>query len=97
MLQEIRDLGGRKTEVLSEIAELEPYKRFIIRSKTGPSWLGTWLFEPENGGTRLRWTGEMKMKGHSRLLEPMIGRQMHTAIEQQFARLPYLIESEIPG
>jgi len=34
--REIRDLGGRKTEVFSEIAELEVNKRFIIRSKTGP-------------------------------------------------------------
>ena len=45
--RELRDLGGRKTEVLSEIAELEPNRRFVIRSKTGPEWLGIWLFEPE--------------------------------------------------
>jgi Polyketide cyclase / dehydrase and lipid transport len=32
--RELRDLGGRKTEVLSEIAELEPNRRFVIRSKT---------------------------------------------------------------
>jgi hypothetical protein len=52
--RELRDLGGRKTEVLSEVAELEPNRYFIIRSKTGPEWLGTWRFEPEGSGTRLR-------------------------------------------
>ena len=34
--RELRDLGGRKTEVLSEITELEPNRRFVIHSKTGP-------------------------------------------------------------
>ena len=95
-LRELRDLGGRKTEVLSEIAELDSNRRFIIRSKTGPGWLGTWSFEPEGAGTRLRWTGQLTMKGFARLFEPLIGRQMRTQIEQQFANLPRLIEDEIP-
>jgi hypothetical protein len=94
--RELRDLGGRKTEVLSEVAELEVNKRFVIRSKTGPGWLGTWLFEPEGTGTRLRWTGQMSMKGFARLLEPFIGKQMRPQIERQFSQLPGLIEREIP-
>ena len=44
--RELRDVGGRKTEVLSEGSELEPNRRFVIRSKTGPGWLGAWMFEP---------------------------------------------------
>ena len=94
-IRELRDLAGRKTEVLSEIAALEPNRRFVIRSKTGPGWLGTWLFEPEGPGTRLRWTGQLTMKGFARLLEPLIGRQMEAQISGQFARLPQLIEGEI--
>jgi ligand-binding SRPBCC domain-containing protein len=94
--RELRDLGGRKTEVLSEIAELEPNRRFVIRSKTGPEWLGIWLFEPEGNSTHLRWTGQMRMKGFGRLLEPLIGRQMRAQISQQFAQLPSLMEREIP-
>ena len=94
--RELRDLGGRKTEVLSEIAELEPNRRFVIRSKTGPEWLGIWLFESEGNGTRLRWTGQMRMKGFGRLLEPLIGRQMRAQINQQFGQLPSIIEPDIP-
>ena len=45
--RELRDLGGRKTEVLWEVADLDLNRHFIIRSKTGPDWLGTWIFEPE--------------------------------------------------
>ena len=94
--RELRDLGGRKTEVLSEIAELKPNHRFVIRSKTGPGWIGIWSFEPEGAGTRLHWTGQVTMKGFARLLEPLIGRQMRSQIDQQFAQLPHLIEDEIP-
>jgi hypothetical protein len=93
--RELRDLGGRKTEVFSEIAELETNKRFVIRSKTGPGWLGTWMFEPDGTGTKLHWTGQLSMKGFARLLEPLIGKQMRSQIEQQFSRLPKLIEADI--
>jgi hypothetical protein len=93
--RELRDVGGRKTEILSEIAELEPNKRFVIRSKTGPGWLGTWLFEPDGTGTKLHWTGQLSMKGLARLFEPLIGKQMRSQIGQQFSRLPKLIETEI--
>ena len=94
--REVRNLGGRKTEVFSEITEFEADRLFVIRSKTGPDWLGTWRFEPEGTGTRLRWTGQMSMKGFARLLEPLIGSQMRPQIDQQFSALPALIESEIP-
>jgi hypothetical protein len=94
--RELRDLGGRKTEVLSEIAELVPNRRYIIRSKTGPGWLGTWEFEPEGASTHLHWAGQLTMKGFARLLEPLIGRQMRPQIDRQFAGLPRLLEAEIP-
>lgn len=83
--------------MLSEITELEPNRRFVIHSKTGPGWLGTWLLEPEGTGTRLRWTGQLTMKGFARLIEPLIGRQMDSQISKQFAGLPQLIEAEIPA
>jgi hypothetical protein len=93
--REIRNLGGRKTTVLSEVAEQEQNKRFVIRSKTGLGRLGVWVFEPDGRSTRLHWTGQLRMKGLSRLLEPLIGRQMHPVVALQFARLPSVIESEI--
>jgi hypothetical protein len=95
--RELRDLGGRRTEVLSEVAELEPNHRFVIRSKTGSGWLGVWLFDPVADGTRLRWTGQLTMKGVGRLLEPLIGRQMRRQISRQFRELPSIIERDIPG
>jgi hypothetical protein len=37
----------------------------------------------------------MTMKGFARFLEPIIGSQMRSQIEQQFSTLPGIIESEI--
>ena len=93
--REVRNLGGRNTEVFSEITELETNRRFAIRSKTGPGWLGIWDFTPEGNHTRLHWTGQLTMKGFTRFLEPLIGSQMRPQIERQFAALPRIIESEI--
>ena len=93
--REERDLGGRKTEVLSEIIAFETNRSFVIRSKTGPGWLGIWTFEPEGTGTRLRWTGQLSMTGFLRLIEPLIGGQMRPQIARQFSALPGLIEGEI--
>lgn len=93
--RELRDLVGRKTEVFSEIAELEPDRRFVVRSKTGPGWLGIWDLEPEGSGTRLRWTGQLTMHGLGKLVGPLIGRQINAQITKQFAALPSLMESEI--
>jgi hypothetical protein len=95
--RELRDLGGRQVEVLSEVTDLIPNRRFVIRSKTGPDWIGIWLFEPEGVGTRLRWTGQLTMKGFGRLFEPLVGNQMRAQIGRQFAALPSIIEGEIPG
>jgi hypothetical protein len=95
--RELRDLGGRTVEVLSEVAELEPNRRFVIRSRTGPGWLGVWEFQPEGTGTRLRWKGELTLKGFARIIEPIIGRKIRQTINTQFARLPTLIEAELPG
>ena len=55
-----------------------------------------WEFEPDGAGTRLRWTGELRMPGLGQLLEPLIGRQMRAQIDRQFAQLPQLMEVEIP-
>ena len=74
---------------------LKPIRFLLSEVKTGSDWLGTWAFEPEGTGTRLRWTGQLTMKGFARLLEPLIGSQMRPQIDQMFSALPKLLESEI--
>ena len=57
-----------------------------------------WLADSLNQGTfdKSSLKGELRMKGFARLLEPLIGRQMRSKIDRQFADLPRLMEAEIP-
>ena len=94
--REVRNIGGRKTEVFAEIVDLVPNRRFVASSKTGPGWLGRWEFAPEGAGTRLNWSGRLTMKGLGRLIEPVIDRKMRPQLVDQFAALPGVIEKDMP-
>lgn len=93
--REVRKIGGRDTEVSSQIAVFEPNRRMEIQSLTGPDFHGTWLFEPEKPGTtHLTYTAEMKMGGLLRLLEPLIAGQFKKQLEDNFANLKRVLEQE---
>jgi uncharacterized membrane protein len=91
--REVRKVGGRNTEVSSQIAVFEPNKRMEIQSLSGPDFHGTWIFAPAEGGTHLTYKAEMKMGGLMRLLEPMIAGQFKQQIDANFANLKHVLES----
>jgi uncharacterized membrane protein len=91
--REVRKLGGRDVEVYSQIASFTPNQRFDIQSVTGPPFQGHWVFEPENGGTHLRYTAQMQPTGFARLLEPLIAGQFRKQLNDNFARLKTVLES----
>ena len=90
--REVRRIGGRETEVFSQIAYLEPNHRFDMKSLTGPDFEGHWSFEPAGAATRLRWNCQMKLVGFARLFEPLIARQFKQATDANFMRLKGLLE-----
>jgi uncharacterized protein YndB with AHSA1/START domain len=91
--REVRKLGGRNTEVASQIAYLEPNRRFNIASLTGPEWRGQWLFEPVAEGTRLQFEGSLTFKGIMRLFEPFIAGGFKLQLDENFARLKDVLEN----
>ncbi len=91
-LREVRKLGGRETEVWSQVADLEPNRRMTIKSLTGPEWLGEWYFEPVGNRTHLRFEAQMKTHGLMRLMEPMIAKSLKRDIDANFARLKTVLE-----
>ena len=90
--KEVRKIGGRNTEVASEIEVFEPNKRMGIQSLTGPHFHGTWVFQPTNTGTRLLYTAQMQLDGVMRLLEPLIAGQFKAQLEANFANLKQVLE-----
>jgi uncharacterized protein YndB with AHSA1/START domain len=72
--------GGREFEQIVEFTEFERPHRVHTHIVEGPYPVdGTWWFEPDGAGTRVRFVAEGELKGAMRLLGPlatrMIGRQ----------------------
>jgi uncharacterized protein YndB with AHSA1/START domain len=90
--KEVRKIGRRNTEVASQIEVFDPNRRMEIQSLTGPSFHGTWIFEPVNTGTRLLYTAQMQLNGIMRLLEPLIAGQFRQQLEANFTNLKRVLE-----
>jgi hypothetical protein len=91
-LREVRNLGGRPTEVASQVAYLEPNRRFNIASLSGPEWRGQWDFTPVGDATRLQFEGRLTFTGLMRLFEPLIARGFKRQLNENFARLKRVLE-----
>lgn len=92
--REVRRVGPRPIEIRSTVAELEPNRRLEIRSLSGPPFQGHWLFSPAGSGTRLQWTGQMRLTGIARLFEPLIARSFGKSVDANFARLKRILEGK---
>jgi hypothetical protein len=91
--RETRNLNGRQIEVLSQVAYLEPNRRFNIISLNGPDWRGQWDFVPVGEATRLQFEGRLTFKGIMRLFEPLIARGFKRQLDTNFAQLKRVLET----
>lgn len=75
--------GGREFEQIVEYTEFERPRRVRVQVVEGPlSTGGTWSFEPDGDGTRVRFATDAKLPGPLRLLEPVMKR----VVARRFAR-----------
>jgi uncharacterized protein YndB with AHSA1/START domain len=73
--------GGKEFEQIVEFREFDRPERVHVHIVEGPYPVdGSWSFEPEGDGTRVRFVAEGELRGVMRLLQPvaklMLGRQM---------------------
>jgi hypothetical protein len=90
--REVRRIGPRPMEVRSRIAGFEPDRSMDLESLTGPAFRGHWRLAAVDGGTRLRWNGELEPSGLMRILAPLIERQFRRTTASNFARLKDVLE-----
>jgi hypothetical protein len=90
--REVRRIGPRPTEVRSRIAGFEAGRSMDLESLTGPSFRGHWRLATVDGGTHLRWNGELEPSGIMGLLAPLIQRQFRKTTASNFARLKEVLE-----
>jgi hypothetical protein len=69
--------------MVTEFTEFDRPRRFHVHVVEGPHPLhGTWSFEPDGSGTRVRFEAEGAMRGVPRWLEPLAKR----VLARQFAK-----------
>jgi hypothetical protein len=91
-IREVRRLGRRPTEYQAEVTGFEPNKRFSLRVINGPRVTLSYSFEPEKGGTRLRYQFAMRPNGLMRVFEPLIIRSLRKQSSSDFEKLKDILE-----
>lgn len=90
--REVRRLGRRPTEYQAEVTGFEPNKRFSLRVINGLRVTLSYSFEPEEGGTRLRYQFVMRPSGMMRALAPLITRSLRKQSSSDFKKLKDILE-----
>lgn len=91
-----RGPGGRESESLVEVAELEPDRTFALRMIEGPLPVDAHLaFQPgESGtGTKVSFTVDGKLTGAKRLLEPLLTIVLKRQFREHCQNLKRALES----
>ncbi len=91
--QEVRRIGRRETEIRGQISDFEPDRCLATRTETKPEASVRYELEPEEGGTLLTYTFNLRAAGLMRLLEPILGSSIRKGTEADLARLRQLVEA----
>jgi uncharacterized protein YndB with AHSA1/START domain len=73
---------GNEFEQIVEFTEFDRPRRFHVHVVEGPQPIdGTWSFEPDGAGTKVRFTAEGEIRGPMRFITPIVQR----LVARQFA------------
>ena len=86
---------GRRFDVETEIVELEPGKRVAFRI-TSPSHdqSDSYDLDDRDGATELTYRSDMRMRGLTRLLSPLVASQLRSRAEKDLATLKREVEAD---
>ncbi len=91
---EVRTFIGRKMESTFEIVELEPNKRIVMKSVSGPFPLKvTILFESLGKATRITLDGETEPRGFLKLADGMIAGMLQKELETDLSAAKHVVEA----
>ena len=96
--EEERRIAGRRVECEVEVTELEPHRRFNLRSDAGSMKLAVeHLFRETDGGTRLEVVAEGKVGGLMRFAQRTIESRARDELEADLDRLKRVLEKDSAG
>lgn len=88
---------GHVTPMSTEITAYERPRRLATRSSLRWAEIGGEMtFEPDGGGTRMRWSWEVRPEGPLRLFDPLVARQGSRLEHRIWGQLKSLLESGAP-
>jgi uncharacterized protein YndB with AHSA1/START domain len=91
--REVRRLGSKESEIQGEVSAFEPDRRLATRTLTPPEVTVSYIFSPEDNGTRLRYEFAMRTSGLMRLMEPLILGSVRKDSASDLLQLKRLLEA----
>jgi uncharacterized protein YndB with AHSA1/START domain len=91
--REVRRINNKEEEIEGEITTLEPNKRLETKTVTKPQAMVSYVLDPEQGGTRLKYKFILVTNGLMRLLEPMIASSIKKDTAADFETLKRVLEN----
>ncbi|WP_188207724.1 SRPBCC family protein [Alkalibacillus aidingensis] len=75
-IKETRDIKGRQVDAIWKVSDYQPNQRFTVKSdQNNLHLIYNYDFEEETGGTRIKFTGNIKTSGMRNLIyKPLIKR-----------------------
>jgi uncharacterized protein YndB with AHSA1/START domain len=83
---------GRRAENEAEVTQLEPNRKWTLRSVSGTPWEVSATFEPVEGGTRVDWIWSFGFGGLLKLLDPLMVGVLRRMSARDLARLKDMME-----
>ena len=95
-VREVRQLMGRKMEVVFEITKFVPNEEMAFNSISGPFPMhGQYALQPEDGGTKVTFFVEVELSGVYKMAELIVVQTAKRQMGADLTRLKTLLESEI--
>ena len=92
--RDIIEAEGRRIEVETEIVELRPGERLAVRiTSSGHDQDDSYDLDARGGVTELTYRSDMRMRGLTRLLTPLITPQLRARAEKDLATLKREVEA----
>ena len=90
----VNNVLGRRIEGEAEVTEYEPNRKYAVKSKSGYfPFEARRIFEPVEGGTRVRFAMEAEPGGVFKLAEPLVASMAKRRVEADAAILKDLMEA----
>jgi uncharacterized protein YndB with AHSA1/START domain len=95
-IPEVASFLGKRFEITLVMSELEPTRRSVVRTSSGPVSLdGSYRFERVEGGTRFTTEADVEAHGFFTVAEPVFAGVARREWASSCAMLKQLLEAEV--